>query len=304
MQKTIVNLVVLFTFVVLQPKASFAALIKVSDHVYSYADTKDPSPANSFGANAGVIVTDEGLIVIDTLISAKEAQRFIADIKEISNQPFKYAVNTHYHLDHSFGNAEFKKLGAVIISQEKDRGALAEKGEEILKDASTYGLTPEEMEGTEIAVPSLSFEKAVSIELGGVLVKLIYAGPSHSKGSLMVYVPQEKVLFAGDILFTDYHPYMADGVVAGWLTVLDYISTLDVTAIVPGHGPLSTQKDIADMKDYLLAFDTKARELAKKKATPEELAVELKAALPVRSWLDWVIAVNLKALYLPEAKAE
>ena len=119
--------------VLVKHEAFAQGLTKVADGVYSYADIKNSSPANSFGANAGIIIGKDGIIVIDTLVSAKEAKRFIRDIKAISKKPIKYVVNTHYHLDHTFGNSEFKKPSAVIISQVKDTEKMKKKAKPSLR---------------------------------------------------------------------------------------------------------------------------------------------------------------------------
>ena len=96
-----------------------AGLTKLSEHVYAAVDFKNASPAaNSFGVNTGVVIGNDAVLVIDTRVSAKHAQAFIADIKKITSKPIKYVVNTHFHLDHSLGNCEFVKLGAVVIGQE------------------------------------------------------------------------------------------------------------------------------------------------------------------------------------------
>nr|WP_319394569.1 MBL fold metallo-hydrolase [uncultured Desulfobacter sp.] len=84
-------------------------------------------------------------------------------------------------------------------------------------------------------------------------------------GSIIVHVPSQDVLFSGDILFTDFHPYMGDGDLAGWQKNLAFIHAMKVGRIIPGHGPLSSNKDIEDMKAYLLSFDKKAKELSAKK---------------------------------------
>ncbi|HEX8949670.1 MAG TPA: MBL fold metallo-hydrolase, partial [Dissulfurispiraceae bacterium] len=236
-------------------------LTKIEDGVYSYADVKNGAPSNSFGANAGIIIGKEGIVVVDTLISSKEAQRFIKDIRAVSPRPFRYVVNTHSHLDHTFGNLDFRRLGAVIVSQEKCKENMEKNSETALKNAAQYGLTENDMKGTEVLYPSLTFGDRMTIDLGDRKVELIYPGPSHTSGSILVYVPDKKVLFAGDVLFTGYHPFIGDGDIEGWIKALDYILTLDVEKIVPGHGPVSTKKDIQDMKDYLIAFDRKAKEL-------------------------------------------
>jgi len=277
-------------------------LTKITDNVYSYVGVKDDSPSNSFGANAGIVIGKDGIVVIDTLVSSKEAKRFIKDIRSVSDKPIKYVVNTHYHLDHTFGNSEFVKTWATIISSVNCRNNLKNRGEGALANAKDYGLTEEDMQGTEISLPSLTFEKAMEIDLGNQNMELIYAGPAHTDGSIMVYLPKEKVLFTGDILFTDYHPFMADGDIEGWAKVLDYIISLDVETIIPGHGPVSNKKDIKDMKDYIIAFDKKAKELAAKSDDVEYITSEIKKALPARSLGDNLIPANIQMKYLKGKK--
>ena len=102
----------------------------------------------------------------------------------------------------------------------------------------------------------------MEIDLGDRKVELIYAGPSHTDGSILVYVPDTRTLFAGDILFTNFHPNMRDGDVKSWISVLDYISTMDAVSIIPGHGPLSGKKDVQEMKQYLMTCDKIGRELS------------------------------------------
>jgi glyoxylase-like metal-dependent hydrolase (beta-lactamase superfamily II) len=277
---------------------ALAELTRIADNVYSYVGVKDASPANSFAANAGIVIGRDGILVVDTLISAKEAQRFLADIRKVSDKPIKYVVNTHTHLDHAFGNGVFARQGAVIISHDADRALLEKVGEAILKNAANYGLKPEDMTGTEIVYPALTFSERVTIDLGGEKVELIRTAPSHTEGSVIVYLPAKKLLFSGDILFTDFHPYLADGDIPGWTRTLDSMLAMDVERIVPGHGPLSAKKDLQEMKEYLLLFDSKARELATKSQDAEAIAAELKKVLPKRTLAEWMIAFNVKARYL------
>ncbi len=271
---------------------------KIAANVYSYVDVKNGSPANSFAANAGIVIGRDGILVIDTLISAKEAKRFIADIRKVSDKPIKYVVDTHYHLDHSFGNSEFAGLGATIISQANDHDNLEKKGDASLKHARDYGLTEADLAGTVITLPTLTFTDRMTIDLGGETVELIYVAPSHTEGSLLVYLPKHKTLFTGDILFTDFHPYMGDGDIDGWVKNLDFILGLDVTTIIPGHGPISNKKDIAEMKAYIQLFDKKARELAATTRDADKIAAALKKVLPAKSQGDWMIAYNVRMKYL------
>jgi glyoxylase-like metal-dependent hydrolase (beta-lactamase superfamily II) len=262
-------------------------------------DVKNASPGNSFAANAGIIIGSDGILVVDTLISAREARRFMADIRKVSPKPIRYVVDTHYHLDHAFGNGEFAKAGGLIIAHAADRNDLEQKGEPTLKQAKEFGLTDEDMRGTVIALPALTFTDRMSVYLGTEKVELIHIGPSHTKGSVLVYLPKSKILFTGDILFSDFHPYLGEGDLAGWIRNLDCILSLDVTTIIPGHGPISGKRDIEQMKEYLAAFDRKARELAATSEDAEAIAGELKKTLPARSQGEFLIPSNVREKYLP-----
>lgn len=275
-----------------------AELTKLADNVYSYVGVKDASPAHSFAANAAIVVGRDSVLVIDTLISAKEGARFLADIRKVTNRPIKYVVNTHTHLDHALGNCVFAKLGATVISHDADRASLATQGADILKNASNYGLKPEDMVGTEIVVPTLSFSDQLTIDMGGEDVRLIRTAPSHTAGSLVVYLPTKKLLFSGDILFTDFHPFMADGDISGWISTIDSLLTMDIAQIIPGHGPLSTKKDLKDMKEYLFMFDQKARELSTSTQDVDAIAAKLLEILPKRSMAEWMVGYNVKSRYI------
>jgi cyclase len=291
-------IIVAIAFLFAPPVFAGGGLTKIADGIYSYVDSKDPSPAHSFGANAGIIIGRDGIVVVDTLISAKEAKRFIKDIRAVSDKPVKYAVNTHYHLDHTLGNSEFAKLGATIIAHASTKASILENGNAMLGRAKYFGLSDDDMNGTIVVPPSLTFTDRMEIDLGDRKVELINAGPSHTDGSIVVLVSDSKVLFAGDTLFTDYHPNMRDGDIQGWIKALDLIAAMDVIGIIPGHGPLSTKKDVADMKNYLITFDTKVKELLGKSGDPEYIASEVKKALPARHYFDMFIASNIKAVYM------
>jgi glyoxylase-like metal-dependent hydrolase (beta-lactamase superfamily II) len=299
--KVVFSSVFLFCCLSTYGLAAFAesGLTKVADSVYSYVDVRNSTPQNSFGANAGIVIGRDGILVIDTLVSAKEAQRFIRDIRAISDKPIRYVVNTHYHLDHSFGNAEFAKLGAIVIAQANDRANMLKKGAATLQGAMDFGLSEADLEGTTLAYPVISFTDRMEIDLGDQRVELIYSGRSHTDGSLLVFLPDKKVLFAGDILCTGYHPFLADGTLAEWLKVLDSLAGFDAAAgIIPGHGPLSTNKDLADMQEYLVRFDKSAKELAAESNDPEFIFNEMRKILPARPQGQGLIRSNIMMKYL------
>jgi glyoxylase-like metal-dependent hydrolase (beta-lactamase superfamily II) len=282
------------------PEAGAAGLTKIADNVYSYVDTRQSAPPNSFGANAGIIIGKKGVVVVDTLISAKQARKFIKDIGAVTGKPIKYVINTHGHLDHTFGNYEFAKRGAIIIAQKNCLLNMKKHSESALKNAKNFGLTLKDMKGTKIAYPTLTFTEGMEIDLGDQMVELVNTGYTHTDDSIMVYLPASKVLFTGDVLFTSYHPFLGEGDIPGWTRGLDNIMKMDVNKIIPGHGPLSSKKDVEDMKNYLLAFDAKATELAvsAKSNDAPYIASELLKALPQRPEGAGLVLWNIQKKYL------
>jgi glyoxylase-like metal-dependent hydrolase (beta-lactamase superfamily II) len=292
-------LLMLLAAFLLQGQASAAdKLTRIAENVYAYVDTKGASAKNSFGANAGIITGRDGIVVVDTLVSAREAKRFIRDIRAVSKKPIRYVINTHYHLDHVFGNSEFVKLGAVIVAQENDRREMERSAAETLKNIEGYGLTREDMKGTKPAYPTVTYSERMTIDIGGERIELIHARHSHTGGDTLVYLRDKKVLFAGDILFTDYHPFIAEGNIEEWAKELDEIASMDVEKIIPGHGPVSGKKDLQAMKEYIIAFDRAAKELAAKYSDPAKIAAELKSGLPERRESAFLIGANVEMKYL------
>ncbi|TBR17056.1 MBL fold metallo-hydrolase, partial [bacterium] len=238
------------------------------------------------------------------LISSKAAKRFIRDIRAVSRKPIKYVINTHHHLDHAFGNYEFVKLGAVVIAQENDKKAMENTAEDTLKDIGWFGLTADDMKGTKPAYPILSYGDKMEIDLGDQKVELIHARHSHTEGDTLVYLPGKKVLFTGDVLFTNYHPFIGEGNIDEWAKELDEIQSMDVEKIIPGHGPISTKKDLDDMKAYIIMFDQKAKELSLRLTDAEEILAEIQKALPQRPEGAWLIMANIQMKYLKKADSK
>jgi glyoxylase-like metal-dependent hydrolase (beta-lactamase superfamily II) len=283
-------------------------LQKISEHIYAYVDVKNASAAgNSFGANAAVVVGSNGALVIDTLVSAKEADRFLKDISEVTEKPVKYVVNTHYHLDHAWGNCQFAKLGALVITHDNARAHMTQSAY-LLDHPELLGLTAQDLESTTLVDPAITFTDSMTIDLGDVTVQLDYPGPSHTDDSITAYVPQDKVLFTGDILFTRYHPNLTDGDFTSWQEVLVELEQTPAVKIIPGHGPLSSRADLQDMRTYIHEFDAQARALCQGKRAEDVqgLAEELVKSLPdqQRTELLSLVELNLLLRYLPPAQAQ
>lgn len=285
--------------------ASANTLTKIDDNIYAYLGTDDYSAANSYGANAGIVIGQDAVLVIDTQISSQRAQQFIAEIRKVTDKPIRYALNTHFHSDHSFGNADFAALGATVISHSQADSYMKKWSQKIL-DKGWSGLTPEQSAGTTIVYPDMTFSDTLSIDLGGITPQLVFHTHSHTKGSVFVHLPEQRILFAGDLLFNDYHPNMGASDVDGWVETLDRVSALDVDTIVPGHGPLSGKQDLAELRSYLLMFDDKAKEFVANSDDIKAVQAKLLAVMPHRSHGESAIKSSLKWKYMrkPAAKAK
>jgi cyclase len=298
--KRCIQFVLAFLWIFLLVGVSCAAdgLQKISDHVYAYAGAINPSPANSFGSNAGIVIGDKGILVVDTLGSTKEARKFIEDIKRISDKPVRYVVDTHSHFDHTFGNSEFAAIHAVIFAQASCPINMKKSLPLVIKNAKNYGITDEAAKAIKITYPDVTSPEMMRIDLGDVGVDILFMAPSHTDDSVMVFIPRDQVLFSGDVLFTDYYPYMGDGDILGWVKTLDFIKSVPVDKIIPGHGPVSSKKDVVEMKGFILDFDQKAKELCAKLNDIEAISAELKKSLPARSQADFLIKGSIQAKYL------
>jgi glyoxylase-like metal-dependent hydrolase (beta-lactamase superfamily II) len=260
-------LVSLLLCTVLAGPSDEPGLAKLSEHVYAAAGFKNPTIRRSFGVNSGVIVGDDAVLVIDTRISAKKAQELIVDIRQVTDKPIKYVVNTHFHLDHTWGNCEFVRQGAVVIGHENLRLTAAKTRNDI-KNATNFGLTAEDMEGTVASIATITFKDTMHIDLGGVTARLTYMGHTHTNDGIVALIEPDGVLFTGDILFVGYHPSMTYADITGWLKALEELKTTEAKIVVPGHGPVSTVRDINDMVVYLAEFDRLARQLCEGKPGP------------------------------------
>ncbi|MGA7743414.1 MAG: MBL fold metallo-hydrolase [Polyangia bacterium] len=279
-------------------------LQQISAHVYARVGVTNASPlTNSFGANTGVVIGRDAALVVDTLMSATEGGQLLSAVRKITDKPLRYAVNTHHHMDHSWGNCIFAAAGATVIGHEYTRQALYEPANGLAR-AQRYRIPAESLAGTVIVPPSLTFRHDLRLDLGGVSVELDYPGPTHTAGSITAKVREDDVVFSGDILFTNYHVTMIDGDVANWCRVLRALQGTAPRAIVPGHGPLSSVADLQSMEEYLRVFDEQATRLCagKTAADADAIAQELSAVLPgpQRTELPFIVAANLRVRYLPK----
>ncbi len=213
------------------------------------------SSANqNFISNAGFVVTPAGVVVIDALGSPVLAQRLLAEIRKITPLPVTHVILTHYHADHIYGLQVFKAQGARILAQRHGREYLVSDTARLRLDASRHDLAPWIDDKTELVSADEWIDTSKDLLVGGVRLSLRPVGPSHTPEDMVVFLPQEKVLFAGDLVFRNRIPFVGQADSGHWIESLETILSMDAKIIVPGHGPHSTEarKDAELTRDYLV----------------------------------------------------
>jgi cyclase len=209
-------------FPVFSPAAS---VHRIAPDLYAYISDNDAS------ANSTFLVSDQGILVVDTGLNSEEGRKLLDEIRKVSQAPVRWIVNTHYHPDHRGGNTVVGP-DAIIISTEFTR-AHAEKPTQEKSVNETVG------------------PKGLVLYLGAHEVQIYHPGPAHTQGDLVVYFPHERAIATGDLFLTNSCPAMDDGDLENWITALDHMLALPVEHVVPGHFEPATKSELQRFRNYL-----------------------------------------------------
>ena len=214
------------------------------------------SPANrNFISNAGFVVTDDGVLVVDALGSPALAQELLAEIRRVTPQPVRYVVVTHYHADHIYGLQAFKAAGATIVAHSAGREYLNSDTAQQRLQASRVDLAPWVDAQTRLVAADRWLEgDETRLRMGSYEVLIRRVGPAHTPEDLVVFVPQLGVLFSGDLFFRGRVPFVGQADSRLWIASLERMMEFKPRLVIPGHGPVSTDPmaDLAMTRDYLL----------------------------------------------------
>lgn len=213
------------------------------------------SPANqNFISNAGFIVTDAGVVVIDALGSPALARRLLDEIARVTPQKVTHVIVTHYHADHIYGLQVFADLGATIVAHQAGREYLYSDTARQRLEVSRKELAPWVDDKTRLVEATEWIEQTHRLMLGGTEVVIEPVGPAHTPEDLAIYLPGPKVLYAGDLVFRSRIPFVGQADSRNWILSLEKLLSFDTTVIVPGHGPVSTEarQDMQLTRDYLI----------------------------------------------------
>ena len=228
------------------------------------------SPANqNFISNAGFIVTSAGVVVIDALGSPALAERLLAEIAKVTPQKVTHVVLTHYHADHVYGLQVFEQAGARILAQQAGREYLHADTARLRLEASRKDLAPWIDQRTRLVPATEWIDARREITVGDTRLVLQPVGPAHTPEDLAVYLPDKKVLYAGDLVFRSRVPFVGQADSRNWIKSLDKLLAFDADVVVPGHGPVSTEarKDMELTRNYL-AYLRKTMGQAARDMTP------------------------------------
>jgi glyoxylase-like metal-dependent hydrolase (beta-lactamase superfamily II) len=226
--------------------------------------------------NAGFIVTDRGVVVIDALASPRQGEQLLGAIRGVTDRPVKWLVLTHHHPDHHFGAVVFRKAGVQVIAHPDRRVLAAEGGEDALIADWVRVVGLDAMRGFEFAdTPDRPVTTADTLRLGGRTIVVTHPGSGHSAGDLLVWLPKERVVFAGDVLVEDGVSMVVDGNSDELLRVLDVVDSMHPAVVVPGHGaiPQRPAELVLKTRGYLTGLQADMR-AAVEKAIPMRRALE------------------------------
>jgi cyclase len=232
------------------PKADAAlpfTLKTLSHNTYAAID----NPKGEAGANAGFVVGEDGVAVIDTFENEAAAQAMLGEIRMVTKLPIKFVVNTHYHLDHVAGNAVFAKEGAVIVAH---RNVPAWIHTENLK---FFGkdIKPEQKSAVEnLAAPNMLYDSSTELRLGSLTLRVEYF-PGHTGGDSIVVVQEKSpIIFSGDLFWNHTLPNLIDASTLPWMETLSTFAKFSgetSVQFVPGHGDPGNAADVASFRGYL-----------------------------------------------------
>jgi len=254
---------------------------------------------DGWGANQGFVTTSEGAVVVDTGFTTISAKALLRDIRASGSAPVRLVVNTHDHSDHVFGNSVFEENTPLILAHVNCRSRLIEMGNERMRGYRNLDeRLKSDLTGLRILPPQVTYEGEVELSIGQTNFRFIHPKKAaHTTGDTMVLLPDERVLFAGDVVWVGYHPNIEDADIEGWLQTLDEIARMKVDYIVPGHGRVADKSCIAPLVSYLRQFDTGMKKLVRENVPKDGIAEKLELPGTDRWSLKTIVQRNVDILY-------
>lgn len=233
--------------------------------------------------NPAFVVGDDAVTAIDACATERRSRDFRAAVERTSSNPVRTLINTHAHLDHTLGNFVFLPE-ATIVGHRACREQIEAERDTILERAPQM-FPSVEWGDCEVASPSLTFEDELQLYVDDLELRLIYVSPAHTMTDVVVWIPERRVLIAGDLIFHEGTPFALQGSIGGWLQALERLRELDAEVIVPGHGPVAGPAVIGEVESYLRFIQRVAAAGFEAGADPLEVARDTDLG-EFAEWLD------------------
>ncbi|UCD58051.1 MAG: MBL fold metallo-hydrolase [Candidatus Hydrogenedentota bacterium] len=266
-------------------------LVKLWDRAYAYLQ-KDEGLGWS---NAGMIRGKGGSLLIDTLFDLSLTQKMLDQIARKIGKPIRWVVNTHHNGDHCWGNqlvADAEIIGHRLFPQEmmKTSPELTETIKKAPAEVPGVAMLQEAMEpfdfsGIKLTPPTRLFDERLTLEIDDREVQLIHVGPAHTSTDVIVFFPEERILYAGDIIFRLCTPIGWEGTFDNWIAALNRIVEFDPRRIVPGHGPLCGTEGAIEMREYLQYVYKEAKECFDREMSIADAAKKIDLG-PYAGWTE------------------
>ena len=202
--------------------------------------------------NAGIIVGDDSVLIIDSLRVPSFARDLIKDVKDITDKPIQFVIDTHSHWDHSWGNEEFPD--ATIIGHKNCYAEMIDvEWNEQWRKKVTSSNDPWSEEGNivNITPPNMTFETSMQLYFGGRELDLKYFGRAHTSGDIYIHLPKEKIVFTGDVAQDGGVPYLGDCYPVDWPDTDNKLAALPIERFMSGHGPIGDHKALEGARDFI-----------------------------------------------------
>lgn len=228
---------------------------QVAPNVYAIiTPTRDfPNPENGgWNSNSAFVVTDAGVLLFDSGSSTRIGGALRQTIAAVTDRPVRWIVNSHEHGDHWLGNAAFADSVEEIFASDTVSAMITNSGRRwvgIFNDM-TQGITGD----SQVLPPTRQISADTDLSLGGVPMQLMLSGGSHSPGDLMVWLPGQRVLIAGDVVYSDRMPSTNAGKLKQWIDTLGELQALEPRVVIPGHGKVTDQEGLARLHELLSAL--------------------------------------------------